>query len=371
MRIILYIIQKEFKQILRDKFMRTAIVMIPIIQMIVLVYAATFELKEVQLYIANYDEGMESLNLMNKFRGSTFFKVKEISKTISDVDAFLLSGEAQIVMKIPENFSQDLGKFKNSEIQLLIDAVDGMASQLALTYTKNVVLSFSKEIMIREFGIHDSDMPTIDISTRNWYNPLMDYKIFMAPGILVILVTAIGWFMAGMNLVKEKETGTIEQLNVSPIRKYQFLAGKLVPFLVIGLFDLSFGLLIAKILFNLPFEGSLFTLFIFTSAYLITVLGIGLFISTISNTQQQVLFVSFFFMMAFVLMSGLFTAIENMPEWGQRINTINPLAYFAKVIRMVILKGSSLADIRKELLIMLSYAFIINILAVWRYRKTT
>jgi ABC-2 type transport system permease protein len=191
----------------------------------------------------------------------------------------------------------------------------------------------------------------------------------MAPGILVILITAIGWFLTGMNLVKEKESGTIEQLNVSPIRKYQFIIGKLIPFLIIALIDLAFGLILAKLLYNVPFEGSLITLFVFSIIYLIAVLGIGLFISTISNTQQQVLFVSFFFVMIFVLMSGLFTSTDNMPTWGKVINGFNPLAYFSKVIRMVLLKGSSLYDIRQDIYIMLVYGFIVNFLAIWRYRK--
>jgi ABC-2 type transport system permease protein len=176
--------------------------------------------------------------------------------------------------------------------------------------------------------------------------------------------------MAGMNLVTEKETGTIEQLNVTPIKKYEFILGKLIPFLIIGLIDLAFGMLIAHFLFKMPIEGSLLTLFVFAAIYLVAVLGIGLLISTVSNTQQQVLFVSFFFVMVFILMSGLFTAVENMPGWGQKLDLINPAAYFIRVIRMVLLKGSGFADISKELISISVYAVIINALAIWRYRKT-
>ena len=254
-------------------------------------------------------------------------------------------------------------------VQLLLNAINASTAQLAVGYCNSVIMSYSKEIMISHQMI-SSAPATIDVKTRYWYNPELNYRIYMAPGILGILVTIIGWLMTSMNLVKEKERGTIEQLNVTPIKKYQFIAGKLIPFLIIGLFDLLFGLLIARILFKVPVEGSLITLLTFGAMYLIAILGIGLFISTISSTQQQVLFVSFFFVMIFVLMSGLFTAVENMPAWGQKLNIINPLSYFIRVVRMVLLKGSGFHDIAKDMVAISIIAVITNSLAIWRYRKT-
>lgn len=191
----------------------------------------------------------------------------------------------------------------------------------------------------------------------------------MLPGVLVILVTIIGMFLSSVNLVREKEMGTIEQINVTPIRKYQFIIGKLIPFWVIALFELSFGLLIGKWFFYVPIEGSLALLFGFTSVYLLVVMGIGLFISTMSSTQQQVMFLTFFFLVTFIMMSGIFTPTESMPDWAQRVNIINPLAYFMRVIRMVLLKGSGFTDISKEFISLGIYAVIILSLATWRYRK--
>jgi ABC-2 type transport system permease protein len=193
----------------------------------------------------------------------------------------------------------------------------------------------------------------------------------MFSGILVIVVTLIGMFLTALNLVREKELGTAEQMNVTPMKKYQFILAKLLPFLLIALFELAFGLLIGRILFDLPIEGSLWVLFGIACAFLIVALGIGLFLSTISNTQQQLMFIAFFFMVAFILMSGVFTPADSMPEWAQKINIINPLAYFMKAIRMILLKGSGFADVAKEFYSLLVYGIIIFSLSVLNYRKTT
>lgn len=369
MRTILYIIRKELKQIARDKFMGKAIIVMPILQMIILVYAATFEIKNINLLIVDRDGSSSSIELANKFIGSEFFTVEVAPLSDNDLKGNLDRGKADIALIIPSNFENRLNNSEQPNVQILIDAVNGSAGELSMAYCMATIMDFNKDLFIEKYGIQSAILPQIDISSRFWYNPYLNYKIYMAPGILVILITAIGWFMTGMNLVKEKESGTIEQLNVTPIRKLHFIAGKLTPFLIIGILELSFGLVLAWVLYDVPFEGSLITLFVFSVIYLIAVLGIGLFISTVSHTQQQVLFVSFFFVMIFVLMSGLFTPLENMPRWGQIINWFNPLAYFSKVIRMVLLKGSSLMDISREIVIMLIYGVVINFLAIWRYRK--
>jgi ABC-2 type transport system permease protein len=273
-----------------------------------------------------------------------------------------------VVCTIPDGFSKDLQTGQPTAVQFLINAISGAKAELSSVYCGAVIRSYSKQLTAN-ISMQNAP-PSIEVQPRHWYNPELDYKIYMAPGILVVLVTIIGWMMTAMNLVKEKERGTLEQLNVTPIQKYQFIIAKLVPFLIIGLFDLLFGLGIARLLFKVPVEGSILTLLGFASVYLIAILGIGLFISTISNTQQQVLFVSFFFIMVFVLMSGLFTSADNMPEWGQKINLINPMAYFIRVVRMVLLKGSGFGDIHRELIAISIYAVCTNTLAIWRYRKT-
>jgi ABC-2 type transport system permease protein len=192
----------------------------------------------------------------------------------------------------------------------------------------------------------------------------------MVPGILAILLTVIGMFLASLNLVREKEIGTIEQINVTPIRKYQFIIGKLLPFWIIAMFELVLGLVIGKLLFNIPMEGSLLLLFAFAALYLIAVLGIGLFISTVCQTQQQAQFLNFFVLVTLVMLSGIFTPTESMPHWAQDVNLINPLAYFIRVNRMVLLKGSEFSDIALDFAAMGIMAVSLTALATWKYRKT-
>jgi ABC-2 type transport system permease protein len=193
----------------------------------------------------------------------------------------------------------------------------------------------------------------------------------MVPGILVLLVTMVTLFLSGMNIVREKEIGTLEQINVTPIKKHQFIIGKLLPFWILGMSILTIGLFIAKLVFNTPMVGSLLLLYGFTSIYILLVLGIGLFISNFTDTQQQAMFIAWFFMVIFILMSGLFTPIESMPKWAQAITEFNPVKYFVEVMRMVMLKGSTFMDILPQFAKTLVYALIINSLAVWRYQKTS
>ena len=213
-------------------------------------------------------------------------------------------------------------------------------------------------------------LPRIQIASRYWYNELLNYKYYMLPGILVILVTAIGFLLSGLNMVREKEMGTIEQINVTPVRKYHFIIAKMVPFLIIGLTDLALGLVIGKVAFNIPFEGSILLMFLGSTIFLIAVLGLALFISTFSGTQQQYMFVAFFCMIIFILMSGIFTPYESMPMWAQDFNLINPVAYLMRINRMVMLKGSTIFDISRELYSLALIAVCFSTLAVRRYRKT-
>ncbi len=212
------------------------------------------------------------------------------------------------------------------------------------------------------------EMP-VQTNTSFWFNPQLDYKTYMVPGILVLLVTIIGLFLSAMNVVREKEIGTIEQINVTPIHKYQFITGKLLPFWIIAMFELAFGLLIAKIIFSLPVLGNVGVVFTVASIYILAILGLGLFISTITNTQQQAMFIAWFFMVIFILMSGLFTPIDSMPDWAQKLNIINPIAYFIKVMRMVLLKGAGFADVLNQIIALTFYAIVSLTLAVRMYKK--
>lgn len=371
MRTIRYIIQKEFIQIFRDKTMLPVIIIVPFVQLLILVYAATFEMKQIDMVIIDHDLSTISRRLTSKFEGSPFFKLHSFTFSMNEAESLLTNDKADIIIKIPEGFEKDLMKGQKARVQLLINAINATSAGLTNAYSNYVIADFNRNILAENINyINPVHLKNININYSYWYNSKLDYKIYMLPGILVILVTLIGTFLAALNIVREKEMGTIEQINVTPIRKYQFIAGKLIPFWIIAMAELAFGLVIGKVLFDIPFVGSLPLLFGFAAVYLLVALGLGLFISTMADTQQQVMFIIFFFLVTFILMSGIFTPTESMPTWAHYVNIINPFAYFMRVIRMVLLKGSGFTDISKEFYSLLVYACIIISLAVWRYRKT-
>lgn len=371
MRSIFYVIQKEFIQVRRNKTMLRMILMIPILQMLILVFAATYDIKNINIFLVDNDLSPTSRKLAAKIDASPFFTIVSTSFNTNEGEKELLRNKANMVVVIPHEFERDLIREDKASLQLLINAIDGSAAQLSYSYAASVIRDFNKNIIADWKGLPEFKAPyQIDSFSRFWYNTELEYKWYMAPGILAILVTLIGLFLSGMSLVKEKELGTIEQLNVTPIRKIQFITGKLIPFIAIALFDLAFGLLIARLVFNLPIVGSLWLVFGLATVYLIGLLGLGLFISTVAHTQQQVMFVTYFFMMIFILMGGIFTPVDSMPHWAQVVDEGNPVYHFMRIMRMVVLKGSTFSDLIHEFIALSIIGLIFLTLAVWRYRKT-
>ncbi len=348
------------------------IFVIPIIQLLVLIHAATFEMKNIRIILIDNDLSLESQQLVNKFKASDFFEISDATFSVKEAISQIESDNADVVLEIPANFASDLRRNNSADIQLLINAINATVAGLSNAYTSSVIAEFNKNIVTEWLQIPELKGVSKDIQTTwsFWYNPKLNYKTYMLPGILVLLVTIIGLFLSGLNLVREKEIGTIEQINVTPIKKYQFIIGKLLPFWFIALFELAFGMAIGKLFFDIPFVGSVPLIFGIAGIYLIAILGLGLFFSTLANTQQQLMFIAFFFLLVFILMSGLFTSVESMPDWAQKLNYLNPIAYFIKLIRLILLKGSGLKDIVNELLALTTYAILVVSLAVFRYRKT-
>jgi ABC-2 type transport system permease protein len=372
MRIILFILRKEFLQIIRNRAMLPIIFVMPVIQLLILANAASFEVKNIKVHIMDFDQSSSSRALISKFKAFRHFDI--VNSSFSEDLAYddFSRDKARLIIKIPKDFEKNMVKQNTAKLQLIINAIDGAAAGVVSVYANAIILDYNKEVVAEWINFKMPDQQaTINITYSFWYNPDLNYKTFMVPGILVILVTMIGMFLAGMNIVREKELGTIEQINVTPIKKYQFIAGKLLPFWMIALFDLAFGLLIGKLAFNIPIVGSLWLIFLFAGLYLLVVLGLGLFVSTFTDTQQQAMFISWFIMVIFILMSGLFTPIESMPEWAQIITRFNPVAYFVEVMRMVMLKGAGVSDISRQITVLLIYAIAILSLATWRYRKVS
>ncbi|WP_405291332.1 ABC transporter permease [Algibacter sp. Ld11] len=372
MKTILYIIQKEFKQIFRNKGMLPIIFVLPLVQLIILSNAATFEVQHIKFGYIDNDRTSTSRALIERFNASTYFDVLTHFSSENIASSEMLKGNVDVVLEIPTHFERDLQKEKHSALGVTINAIDGAAAGVENVYVTQIIQRFNQEIKVDLSQVFNQQVRPISIETIPlfWYNETLNYKTFMVPGILVLLVTMITLFLSGMNIVREKEIGTLEQINVTPIKKSQFIIGKLFPFWVIGMGLLTVGLTIAKLIFNVPMLGSLPLMYLYTSVYILVILGIGLFISNFTDTQQQAMFIAWFFTVIFILMSGLFTPIESMPKWAQIVTEFNPIKYFVEVMRMVMLKGSGFTDILPQLSKTILYAFIMNGLAVWSYKKT-
>jgi ABC-2 type transport system permease protein len=372
MRTVVLLIQKEFLQIFRNRAMLPILLIVPIIQLIVLSFAATHDIKNIKLAVTDHDHSYHSRLLVDKLTASGYFILTSMPP--SDDAAFdaIERNRADLVLAIPAHFERDVLRRQPVSLQLQINAINGQKAGLAASYAGTVFQQFSQDMAANAFpyfSTRKTGQPTIGTTYSYWYNPDLDYKTFMVPGILGELVAMLVLVLSAMNVVREKEIGTIEQINVTPIRKWQFIAGKLLPFLFIGLFDLALGLGVGKLLFDIPMEGSLWVVFTFCVVNIFCVLGIGFFISNFADTQQQAMFIAWFFMVIFILMSGLFTPIESMPEWAQAMTIPNPIAHFVEVMRLVLLKGSSWGDIRYNFLVMIGLGIFFNGLAVWTYRK--
>jgi ABC-2 type transport system permease protein len=369
MRTLKFIIQKEFIQLFRNKVMVRIIFILPLIQLIVLSYTATFEIKVIRLHIVDQDRSKTSRDLTGHLTGSPFYRIVDFSNSYLLGEQDILNGRATQVITIPAGFEKDLNTTGQAKVQIITDAIDGAAAALMNAYTLSIIQDFNINLLAETKGISAEE--PIKTTWSYWFNPELDYKNYMIPGILVLLVTIISMFLSGMNMVKEKEMGTIEQINVTPIKKYQFIIGKLLPYWIVALVELSFGLILAKFIFNIPILGSVWLIFFVAAIYMLVTLGLALFISTKTNTQQQAMFLSWFFLVIFILMSGLFTSVESMPQWAKIINIINPIAYFVEVIRMIMLKGSEFMDIARHLAFLGAYAILVLTVSVWQYRKTT
>lgn len=371
MNIILYIIRKEFKQIFRNKGMLPIIFILPVLQLVILSNAATYEIKNIQFGYVDADNSSTSRGLITQFEASSYFNVSERFSSEKEASQAMQEGKIDAYLNIPVRFEGDLQKDKTNAIGVFIDAIDGAAAGVINVYITQIIQNYNKYIATELIQISDTVQKpnSIDSIPLFWYNQTLNYKTFMVPGVLVLLVTMITLFLSGMNIVREKEIGTLEQINVTPIKKHHFIIGKLFPFWVLGMGLLTIGLLLAKVIFNTPMLGNLGLLYAYTSVYILVILGMGLFISNFTDTQQQAMFIAWFFMVIFILMSGLFTPIESMPKWAQLLTEFNPIKYFVEIIRMVMLKGSGFTNIFPLAIKTLVYAIIMNGLAVWSYKK--
>lgn len=372
MRTLKFLLQKEFKQVFRNAILLRMIIAMPILQLLIMPLAADYEIKNINISIVDHDHSPYSQKLINKIIATNYFKLNDYSSSLTKSYQEFQNDHSDLILEIPKNFEKELIRENNSNLFIAVNAINGIKASVGSVYLNGIITKFNTEIRLNWIQAPViNTLPSIEIATLNWFNPSLNYPFFMVPGILVVLVTMVGAYMCALNIVKEKEVGTIEQINVTPIKKHLFILGKLIPFWIIGVFVFSLGLFgVARFVYHIVPIGSLWLMYCFLSIYLIAVLGIGLLISTYSATQQQAMSLAFFAMMIFILMSGLFTSIESMPEWAKWIAKCNPVTYFIEVMRMIVLKGSSFVDIKKHFLIITAMAIFFNSWAILNYRKT-
>ena len=372
MRTLKFLLHKEFRQIFRNKPLLAMLFAAPIMQLLVLPLAADFEIKNINIVIVDHDKSAYSQRLSSKIIASGYFKMIDLPASFDDAFPYIESDQADLILEIPAGFERNLHRESNEKLFIAINAINGMKGSLGGSYLNRIIADFNADL--RSKWVQPprfKPIPTIEVTYSNWFNVLMNYRFFMVPGILVLLVSMIGAYMSSLNVVRESEIGTIEQINVTPIKKHLFILGKLIPFWIIGMIIFTVGLFgIGWLIYGIVPVGNLFLLYAYLSLYLVAVLGLGLLISTYSQTQQQAMSIAFFFMMIFALMSGLFTPIESMPKWAYTLTQFSPITYFIKVMRMIVLKGSGFRDIRYHFVIMSGFAIILNLWAILNYKKT-
>lgn len=372
MKTLKYLLRKEFKQIFRNKALLPLIFVMPIIQLLIMPLAADYEVKNINVSIVDLDHSTYSKKLVNKISHSKYFKLIDYNFTFNQSFKQLEKDAADLVLEIPKNFEKNLIKENREKILIAVNAINGSKAIIGSNYLNALLSDFNAEIKEKWTPpVKATQAPVIEVVSTHWFNKFLNYAFFMVPGILVTLVTMVGVYMCALNIVKEKEIGTIEQINVTPIKKHHFIIAKLLPFGLIGVFIFSVGLFgVARLTYGIEPAGSLWLVYGFLILFLTAVLGIGLLISTYSQNQQQAMSVAFFFMMIFMLMSGLFTSVESMPAWARLIANCNPVTHFINVMRMIILKGSGFEQVKYHFLIMIGFAVLFNSWAIINYKKT-
>jgi len=371
MRTIKFLLQKEFRQIFRNRSILGMVIFMPIVQLIVLPLAANYEVKNISVAVIDNDHSSFSRKLIAKVTSSGYFRLTGYNFSFNQAYQLIERDKADLILEIPQNFERNVIRENEQKLFVAVNAINGTKANLGSVYLMNVIQDFNGEIRLQFIQSHRfNQQPIIDVAASNWYNLMLDYHIFMVPGILATLVTMIGCFLTALNIVKEKEVGTIEQINVTPIKKHHFILGKLIPFWILGNVVFTLGLIVAWLVYGIVPVGNLLLLYGFITVYLLAVSGFGLLVSTFCESQQQAMFVMFFFMMIFILMGGLFTSVDSMPDWAKIVTRFNPVSYLIEVMRMIILKGSGLKNVLPQLGIISLFAVIFNGWAIFNYKKT-
>lgn len=351
--ILRYLIEKEFKHLIRNSFLPRLILIFPCMIMLVMPWAATLEIEDLRIAIIDNDHTPSSLRLTHRIESSPYFKLVALPDTYHKAVECIERNQADMLLEIPKGFEKEQVNGRPASALVAINAVNETKGGLGNTYLQQILNPQSTSVT----------------SIRYRFNPHLDYKTFMVPALMTMLLVMLCGFLPALNVVGEKEAGTIEQINVTPVSRFTFTLSKLLPYWLIGFIVLNLCMLLAWAVYGLTPAGSIFTIYLATLIFVLVMSGLGLVISNYSSTMQQAMFVMWFCMLIFILMSVLFTPISSMPDWAQYITYINPLRYFMEMMRMVYLKGSGIGDIVQQLYVLSCFATILYGWAIHSYRK--
>jgi ABC-2 type transport system permease protein len=366
------ILIKEFKQIFRDPRMRTVIFITPLLQIILFGYAANRDITYVPTAILDRDNTKESRELLRRFTYSKYFIPEHYIYSEKEQNKILNRGMASVVIHIDRGFGRDLNAGKDANIQLAFDGTDSNTAMVVMGYANTIVSKYQADLMKKELeaGGWEKPMPSVDLRDRAWFNGNLISRNYYLPGVIATIVTMMSLLLTAMAIVKEKEIGTMEQLTVSPLKPLEFIIGKLLPFAAIALVQITLITILGIVWFHIPLRGSLLLLLFSTCIYLFTTLGIGLFISTVSATQQEAMMSVFLFYMPTVLLSGFAYPISNMPQIIQWFTFLNPLRYFMVVIRSIFLKGVGMDILWPQLIPLVVIGLCVISLSALKFRKS-
>ena len=370
MRQIFFLAQAEVLHIVRDRILLAQTLIVPMVQLLILSNAATFEIRNTPIQIVDFDRSSASRGVVNRLAANGHFDIIDTTPSLDRANERLLDGSIAMAVVIPHDFEKSLMTAGVAPVELSVNGEKGSSAGIVQSYATSVLTEYAAGLSAGRVLMDPASVPPrIEIRARSRYNPTQNYKHYMVPGILVALMTIIGSLLSAQNIAREKELGTLEQLNVTPITRGQFIIAKLLPFWVLGLIELSLGLLIGKLVFDIPMRGSIPMLYGVAAVYLAVAVSIGLWISAMVETQQQAMFVTFFIVNIYLLMSGLFTPIDSMAPWVQTFTLINPVRHFVTISRAILMKGAGAAEIAQPFFILLGTAVLVLTIAVRQSRK--
>lgn len=369
MRIIFALIKKEFLQIFRNPVLWKLVVFLPIAELLLFPFAADLEIKKLNIAVIDNDNSKLSCSMQQSLDGTGYFILKKGILRRSEAELAMKQNKIDIWVEIPSDCEEAVYRDQKPSICITVNAINSMKAAVGVAYLQQFFADFLQRSLPQAKQSIQNIPPRIEVFVDRKFNKKMDYKNIFVPGILAVLVSMIGAMLSTLNIVREKELGTIEQINITPITKSQFFIGKMIPFWIIGMVEFLIGLLIMVYLFGVPIQGSVFTLLLFTAIFLLAMLGLGFMVSIFAENQVQSMFVIIFFFIVFILLSGLFTPLDSMLKWMQTVNLINPIAHFMEILKCIILKGSRLLDLKMYLMGISIFALITNAITIIFYKK--